>query len=115
MIVAEDADPLAAGLACATRKYRNSGQVCTSPTRFFAHESLCRPLTEAFLEKARSIRVGDGMDPDTQNGSRCRPPPRRCAGGLDRGAEAKGARLSRQAAEPRGLFLPADGVCGPAG
>lgn len=66
MIVAEDADPVAAGLACATRKYRNSRQVCTAPTRFFVHESLCRPFTEAFLEKARSIRVGDGMDPDTQ-------------------------------------------------
>ncbi|HEV7322905.1 MAG TPA: NAD-dependent succinate-semialdehyde dehydrogenase [Ensifer sp.] len=68
VIVCEDADPVAAGIACATRKYRNSGQVCTSPTRFFVHETLYRRFTDAFLEKARSIKVGDGLDAATQMG-----------------------------------------------
>ncbi|WP_206614747.1 aldehyde dehydrogenase family protein [Paenirhodobacter populi] len=115
MIVAEDADPVAAGLACATRKYRNSRQVCTSPTRFFVHESLCRPFTEAFLEKARSIRVGTGWIPTRRMGPVADHRRVDALEALTAGAEAKGARLSRQAAEPRGLFLPADGVCGPAG
>jgi len=61
VIVCEDADPVAAGIASARRKYRNSGQVCTSPTRFFVHEALYERFTAAFVETARSIRVGNGM------------------------------------------------------
>ncbi|MBN8954583.1 MULTISPECIES: NAD-dependent succinate-semialdehyde dehydrogenase [unclassified Rhizobium] len=68
VIVCDDADPVAAGIASATRKYRNSGQVCTSPTRFFVHESIYDRFTAAFVEKARSIKVGDGLDPATQMG-----------------------------------------------
>ncbi|CAH0342430.1 NAD-dependent succinate-semialdehyde dehydrogenase [Rhizobium sp. CECT 9324] len=68
VIVCEDADPVAAGIASATRKYRNSGQVCTSPTRFFVHESIYDRFTKAFVGKATSIRVGAGMDSDTQMG-----------------------------------------------
>jgi len=68
VIVCDDADPVAAGIASATRKYRNSGQVCTSPTRFFVHESIYDRFTAAFVEKARSIKVGDGLGPATQMG-----------------------------------------------
>jgi succinate-semialdehyde dehydrogenase/glutarate-semialdehyde dehydrogenase len=68
VIVCEDADPEAAGLAAATRKYRNAGQVCTSPTRFFVHENLYERFTAAFLNKARTVRVGNGLDEDTQMG-----------------------------------------------
>lgn len=68
VIVCDDVDPVATGIMCATRKYRNSGQVCTSPTRFFVHENVYERFTAAFLEKARSIRVGDGIDPATDMG-----------------------------------------------
>lgn len=68
VIVCEDADPVSAGITSATRKYRNSGQVCTSPTRFFVHESIYERFTKAFVEKAQSIKVGDGLDPATQMG-----------------------------------------------
>ncbi|HBF31588.1 NAD-dependent succinate-semialdehyde dehydrogenase [Rhizobium sp.] len=68
VIVCADADPVAAGVLSASRKYRNSGQVCTSPTRFFVHESIYRTFTEAFVEKARSIKVGDGLDSANEMG-----------------------------------------------
>ena len=68
VIVCDDADPVAAGVLCAGRKYRNSGQVCTSPTRFFVHESIYQRFTAAFVEKAQSIKVGDGLDSTTQMG-----------------------------------------------
>ncbi len=68
VIVCDDTDPVAAGILCASRKYRNSGQVCTSPTRFFVHESIYERFTQAFVEKAQSIKVGDGLDPATQMG-----------------------------------------------
>ncbi|MFX6834722.1 aldehyde dehydrogenase family protein, partial [Acinetobacter baumannii] len=39
VIVCEDADPVEAGILSAIRKVRNAGQVCTSPTRFYVHQS----------------------------------------------------------------------------
>ena len=68
VIVCDDTDAVAAGVASATRKYRNAGQVCTSPTRFFVHERIYGPFTKAFVETAARIRVGNGLDPATQMG-----------------------------------------------
>jgi succinate-semialdehyde dehydrogenase/glutarate-semialdehyde dehydrogenase len=48
--------------------YRNSGQVCVSPTRFFVHEEIHDEFAEALSERVRSLRVGDGLEPDTQMG-----------------------------------------------
>lgn len=62
VIVCEDADPVAAGIASAERKARNSGQVCTSPTRFFVHERVYKRFTEAFVERAKTLRIGNGLD-----------------------------------------------------
>ncbi|CAI2933790.1 NAD-dependent succinate-semialdehyde dehydrogenase [Aminobacter niigataensis] len=68
VVVCEDADPVAAGIASASRKYRNAGQVCTSPTRFFVHEALYDRFVTAFTETAAKVRVGNGLDPETTMG-----------------------------------------------
>jgi succinate-semialdehyde dehydrogenase/glutarate-semialdehyde dehydrogenase len=68
VIVCDDVDPVAAGRECATRKMRNAGQVCTSPTRFYVHEASFERFTAAFVEKAASLRVGDGLVPGTDMG-----------------------------------------------
>ena len=60
VIVCEDADAQAAGTTSAIRKVRNSGQVCTSPTRFFVHASQVRRFTDAFVRRAAATVVGDG-------------------------------------------------------
>lgn len=61
VIVCEDADAQAAGTTSAIRKMRNSGQVCTSPTRFYVHETLFEPFTNAFVRRASATVVGDGL------------------------------------------------------
>ncbi|MBM3650623.1 MAG: aldehyde dehydrogenase family protein, partial [Alphaproteobacteria bacterium] len=61
-------DATEAGRASAVRKARNSGQVCTSPTRFFVADKLYKDFTEAFVEKARSVRIGNGLDDTTEMG-----------------------------------------------
>ncbi len=61
VIVHRDADPVASARAAAMAKFRNTGQVCISPTRFFVHESLKAPFEEAFVDYARTIVVGDGL------------------------------------------------------
>ena len=68
VIVCDDADPVAAGRLSATRKARNAGQVCTSPTRFFVHESRFAAFRDSFVERARSVVVGNGMDAATEMG-----------------------------------------------
>ena len=68
VIVCDDVDPVAAGIMSATRKSRNAGQVCTSPTRFYVHNSIYNSFTKAFAEKARSVKIGDGFDAATQMG-----------------------------------------------
>jgi succinate-semialdehyde dehydrogenase/glutarate-semialdehyde dehydrogenase len=68
VIVCDDADPDAAGAASAITKSRNSGQVCVSPTRFFVQEAIYERFTATFGEKAKQIKVGDGLDSATQMG-----------------------------------------------
>src|SRR5882724_6191079 len=68
VIVCEDADPVTAAKACAGGKFINAGQVCTSPSRFIVHESLVDRFTETFVEAARGVQVGDGLEPGTQMG-----------------------------------------------
>jgi succinate-semialdehyde dehydrogenase/glutarate-semialdehyde dehydrogenase len=47
---------------------RNAGQVCTSPTRFFVHESIFDEYTDAFVRRAAATVVGNGMDPGVEMG-----------------------------------------------
>ena len=55
VIVHRDADPAASAKAAAMAKFRNSGQVCISPTRFFVHESIKGPFEER-LRRRRQRR-----------------------------------------------------------
>jgi succinate-semialdehyde dehydrogenase/glutarate-semialdehyde dehydrogenase len=61
-----DLDEAVNGLSAA--KYRNAGQVCISPTRFLVQESLFTPFVEKFVERAASIKVGDGLSKGTMMG-----------------------------------------------
>jgi succinate-semialdehyde dehydrogenase/glutarate-semialdehyde dehydrogenase len=68
VIVCDDVDPVSTAATSVTGKSRNAGQVCVSPTRFFVHEAIYKKFTEAFAEKAKAIKVGDGLDPSNQMG-----------------------------------------------
>ncbi|HWF95352.1 MAG TPA: NAD-dependent succinate-semialdehyde dehydrogenase [Xanthobacteraceae bacterium] len=68
VIVCDDADPVTSAATSVTGKSRNAGQVCVSPTRFFVHEAIYREFAAAFAEKARAVKVGDGLDPSNHMG-----------------------------------------------
>lgn len=68
VIVCDDVDPLIAAPVCASRKYRNSGQVCTSPTRFYVGQDNFEAFTREFVINAGRIVVGDGLANGTQMG-----------------------------------------------
>ncbi len=68
VIVCEDTDVQTAATSSAVRKMRNAGQVCTSPTRFFAHESIFDDYADAFVKRAQATVVGNGMDDGVEMG-----------------------------------------------
>ena len=68
VIVCEDTDVKQAALSGAVRKMRNAGQVCTSPTRFFVHESIYDSFADTFTERAAATVVGNGIDDGVEMG-----------------------------------------------
>lgn len=68
VIVCEDTDVEKAALSSAIRKYRNAGQVCTSPTRFFVHESIFEPFLDTFVKRAKATVVGNGIEQGVEMG-----------------------------------------------
>ncbi|NTT87646.1 NAD-dependent succinate-semialdehyde dehydrogenase [Tabrizicola fusiformis] len=68
VIVAGDADLALAVPQIAAHKFRNAGQVCVSPTRFLVQDSLHDRFVQQFTEFAQSVRVGNGLDPETEMG-----------------------------------------------
>ncbi len=68
VIVCEDTDVETAAIAGAVRKMRNAGQVCTSPTRFFVHDSIFEQYTDVFVQRAAQTVVGNGFEPAVEMG-----------------------------------------------
>jgi len=67
-IVHEDANVEKAADIAMAAKYRNNGQVCISPSRFYIHESKKKKFTELFVNKTLKLKIGNGMDKDVQLG-----------------------------------------------
>lgn len=55
------------------QKYRNAGQVCVSPTRFIVDERVFPQFRDGFVERAKAIQVGNGLDGGTQMGPMANP------------------------------------------
>ncbi|WP_313806277.1 NAD-dependent succinate-semialdehyde dehydrogenase [Sphingobium sp.] len=68
VLVFDDADLEKAVTMTAASKYRNAGQVCISPTRFYVQDAIYERFVEAFAQKAGSHVLGDGLDPATTMG-----------------------------------------------
>ena len=68
VIVCDDADVEAAADMLVPFKFRNAGQVCISPTRFYVQEGAYDKFVARFLAKVGKIKVGDGLAADTRMG-----------------------------------------------
>ena len=49
-------------------KFRNNGQVCISPSRFYIHESKKDEFTKSFVEKTKKLKIGNGLNEGVQLG-----------------------------------------------
>ena len=68
LIIFDDADLDSAVNAAMLANWYSSGQVCSNGTRIFVHESIHQDFVEKFVERTKSIKMGDPPDPDTQLG-----------------------------------------------
>ena len=103
VLVFDDADVEGAAKLMGAFKYRNAGQVCVSPTRFFVHDKVYDNFVGKFIDIAKNTKVGDGLAADTRMGPLANP--RRVnaieafvADAQDKGAkvEAGGNRIGNQ-------------------
>src|SRR6201997_1886285 len=62
VVVFGDADPEKTADTIAAFKYRNAGQVCISPTRFYVQEPVYDRFLKRFTEFANAIKLGDGLE-----------------------------------------------------
>jgi succinate-semialdehyde dehydrogenase/glutarate-semialdehyde dehydrogenase len=68
VIVHSDADIDAFAALAAPSKFRNAGQVCASPTRFYVHESIAREVEQKLIIATRALRVGSPLNDATDLG-----------------------------------------------
>jgi succinate-semialdehyde dehydrogenase / glutarate-semialdehyde dehydrogenase len=67
-VIFEDADVERAVSILSGGKFRNAGQICSAPSRFLVHHKNYDAFVSKFVDAAKSIKVGDGLAPDTQMG-----------------------------------------------
>uniref|UniRef100_A0A9E7ZID5 NAD-dependent succinate-semialdehyde dehydrogenase n=1 Tax=Bosea sp. NBC_00436 TaxID=2969620 RepID=A0A9E7ZID5_9HYPH len=108
VIVCDDVDPIAAAHLSATRKVRNTGQVCTSPTRFFVQQDIYERFTKAFVEKVQATTVGNGLDAGTEMGPVANHRRIEALEALTADARARGGRVlaGGERLGNRGYFFP---------
>ena len=94
VIVFNDADVAKAANILVASKYRNSGQVCVSPTRMLVQDKVYNDFITKFVEGAKGVKVGNGLDPDSKMGALANPRRVNAIEGMVQDAVAKGARLA---------------------
>ena len=108
VLVFADADLATAVDGAMTAKFRNTGQSCIAANRVLVERPIYERFLEAFVAKARRLKVGDGLEPGVDIG------PLVDEAGVAKALEhvedavAAGARLlcgGRRAAGSRGYFV----------
>lgn len=68
VIVCRDADLNRTVNLMVQHKFRNAGQACLAPTRFFVDRQIYNDFIDAFGAASQALRVGSGLQQDTQMG-----------------------------------------------
>src|SRR5262249_26964360 len=110
-IVFADADLETAVNGSAFASFHNQGQACIAGSRLLLQQEIADAFLERFLSLARSIRLGNPLDPQTEMGPLTSPPPRvgvlgcvKMAGGGG-GALLRGGRPPADPALARGCYV----------
>ena len=74
-------------------KFRNAGQVCISPTRFYVQEGIYDRFVSGFADRTRKIQMGNGMEAGTTMGPLANERRPSAISALVEDARAKGAKV----------------------
>ncbi|WP_454694701.1 NAD-dependent succinate-semialdehyde dehydrogenase [Achromobacter aegrifaciens] len=100
VLVFDDADAEAAADAVLAAKLRNSGQICTSPTRMYVQQGAYERFVARLAERARGWRVGNGLDAGVQMGPLANPRRLAAMESMVADALAHGAQLAAGGTRP---------------
>jgi succinate-semialdehyde dehydrogenase/glutarate-semialdehyde dehydrogenase len=92
-IVMPDADPEVVAKVAVTGKFRNNGQVCIAPSRFYVHQDVNKKFTEAAVEAAKALKLGNGLDAGVEVGPMFEERGLKTTAELVGDAKAKGAKV----------------------
>src|SRR5262245_26232373 len=67
-VVFPDADPEVGAQIAVTGKFRNNGQVCIAPSRFYVHKDVQKKFLDAVVDRTKAIKMGNGLDPGIEVG-----------------------------------------------
>ena len=87
------------------QKFRNAGQVCVSPTRFYVQSSIYDAFLNGFAKRTASVTTGSGLDAATNMGPLANIRRPSAIGTLVEDARAKGARVMAGGARGDGGFF----------
>jgi len=73
VLVFEDADIEKAAVEGVANRFRGTGQVCISSTRFLIQRGAYQAFVDQFVATTQALRIGDGLHPDTQVGPLANP------------------------------------------
>ncbi len=109
VIVWDDVDVERIAKLAATGKFRNNGQVCVSPTRFFVHDALKDAFADAFIGATKAMKLGNGLDPSVDIGPLINARRLDAITGIVEDTRSGGARLAAGGGRPsdlnRGYFF----------
>jgi succinate-semialdehyde dehydrogenase / glutarate-semialdehyde dehydrogenase len=105
-IIFEDADIPAAVEGAMLAKMRNGGEACTAANRFYVHEAVADEFSQAFAARLAALRVGPGLDEDTELGPLVNESTRTKVAELVTSAAGDGGKVvtGGQAPDRRGYF-----------
>ncbi|WP_240907340.1 NAD-dependent succinate-semialdehyde dehydrogenase [Paludisphaera rhizosphaerae] len=93
LIVFPDANVEQVAQAAVIGKFRNNGQVCVSPSRFYIHDKIVKDFTEAAVELTKKLKLGNGLEEGVQVGPMFAPQGLEKAERLIDDAHGKGAHI----------------------
>ncbi len=107
VIVCRDADIDRTVQMMVTHKFRNAGQACLAPTRFYVDQSVYGNFLDAFTAAAFSLKLGPGLAASTQMGPLANARRLAAVEELVQNSVSHGAKALRGLAPESGFFAPA--------
>jgi acyl-CoA reductase-like NAD-dependent aldehyde dehydrogenase len=100
VLVFSDVDVEALMPLAVRSKFRNNGQVCIAPQRYLVHRKVYDEFVERVVPEVRSLKVGNGLEPETDVGPLINTKQRRWIEKLVAGAKAEGVEIAAGGKRP---------------